>query len=1100
MNRPYLFLIILSITSFLLNGWDFLFTKPAVPVTDVSEIVLTVCGGNDDINYSTAATFTAVQNGRWDAATTWNQNSIPTANDLVVIPAGLVIRLVGTCRAKNIRVNGILMNLPGMNDFDLATEYLLVTGSGAELRAGTAGSPYTGRGIITLVGNNDGENILGSGDKFIASMNQGKINIHGENTVSWTQLGANASQGSNQITLKEPVTWPVGAEIVVVSSRTDWNEAEKKTITAVSADQKTLTLASALAWPHTGVQKTYTRTAPAKSWTADLRAEVGLLSHNITIQGDAASDATNFGGHIMVHFGATAYISGAELYRMGQTGILGRYPFHWHLVKAGGAGQYFKNNSVHKSFSRAVTIHGTDYSLVENNFCYDHIGHGIFLEDGGERFNTIRKNVVLLTKRPTAAQALTPSDHEFNQVQNRTPSSYWITNPNNIFEDNVAAGTQGTGYWFAMPTSPMADSGGDPYYSSLEPHKEPLGSFSGNVAHSCMSGFDIFDQLNPDHSIKKNWGWDNPTPHVMENCTWYSNNVGIYAGIGSGGPMDNVIYRNNVMVDNVIHLFLATYNLVDESVIVANAGEGLRDKVTPNTKAYRTYDGAGRVSNTHFVGWDEPNTSFILPGGAATKHVNHEFTNITTDHTGYMNVELFDYSVTPPADIIATHYMHPRSAMMVVHDNDGSITGAADASLVSNHPMMLTGGEFQAPNWTNAYRSSHRWALAFMLYPGVAMTNFPDVTIERTKPGTPDAGVYYVDGYREKHQVPFIVNDGFMYTYHYETLPSSKQITLYMDDATPGDRFLIRYKDFGKLGGFVMTGAVSHGSLANLLASNTTGYYREPNGDIYVQTIATGLRTAWSMYWVTNYTVAPVDLDGDGSTDGFEAAWPRNPFDASDLAFQYSTTNDFEGWNTLSQITSADVSGGWLNGVTSGGDPKIIKTDFNFDATKVVNILVKMKATSNRVAQLFWGRNDAPGFAAARVVSDNYTGNGDWEIVVFQVAAHAEWFNNITSMRLDPTNLTGVALDIDWIIASDGDYDDDGIPDTTDDCIAVNQFLNFTGDIPEGTHLAGQKITTNGDVLSGTTVRFEAPEIEMEVGFEAQLNSDFDSVGEGCPQ
>ncbi len=1060
-----------------------------------------------DTTDKSSATFTAVQNGRWDQPATWNQNAIPTANDIVVIPAGRVIRLIGTCFAKNITVNGILMNTAGMNDFDLSTEYIMIMGNASELRIGTGANPYTGRAIITLVGINDGQSIMNSGDKFITAMMGGKINIHGENTISWSQLGANAPKGSTQITLKEPVTWPVGAEILIVSSRTDWNEAEKRTISAVSANQKTLSFASALDWPHTGVQKNYTRNTPAKTWTADLRAEVGLLSHNITIQGDAQSEipthgvGSGYGGHMMVHNGASAFISGVEFYRMGQTAELGRYPFHWHMVKGGGAGQYFKNNSVHKSYNRAITIHGTDYTLVENNFCYDHLGHGLFLEDGGERFNVIRKNVVLLTKRPTAAQALTPSDHELNQVQNRTPSSFWITNPNNIFEDNVAAGTHGTGFWFAMPESPLFVSGTDPYFAGIQPHKEPLGLFKGNTAHSCKSGFDIFDRLTALHGIRPNWGWDNATPHVMEDCTWYSNNVGVYAGIGVDGPKDNVIYRNNIFVDNLIHLFLATYNVVDQSVIVADAGEGLRAKINnPLTEAYRTYDGAGRVYNSHFVGWNAANTSLIKPGGAATKHINHEFTGITTNHAGFMNIKLRDYTIVPPSDIIATHYMHPREIMMVVHDNDGSISGVADASIVSNHPLMLTGGEFQAPNWDYAYRSLNKWALSFMLYPGVAMENFPNVTIQRTKTGTPDAAIYYVDGYREKHQIPFIVNDSYLYTYHFESLPTSKRLTLYMDDATPGDRYLIKYKDFGKLGGFSMSGAVAHSSLANLQASNSTGYYKQSNGDLYVRPVATTMKQVWTLQWTTNFAVAPVDLDGDGSTDGFEASEARNPYDASDLAFQYSTTNNFEGWSTIDQIASTDVSGGWLNGITSGNDPKIIKTDFNFDATKVVNILVKMKASSNRVAQLFWGRNNAPGFAAARVVGDNYTGNGDWEVLVFQVANHAEWNSFITSMRLDPTNATGVTIDIDWIIASDGDYDDDGVPDVTDDCIAVNQLLNFTGDIPQGTHLAGQKITATGDVLSGTTVRFEAPEIDMQVGFEAQLNSDFDSVGEGCPQ
>jgi hypothetical protein len=33
-------------------------------------------------------------------------------------------------------------------------------------------------------------------------------------------------------------------------------------------------------------------------------------------------------------------------------------------------------------------------------------------------------------------------------------SSFWITNPDNIYRDNVAAGSDSTGFWFAFPEHP----------------------------------------------------------------------------------------------------------------------------------------------------------------------------------------------------------------------------------------------------------------------------------------------------------------------------------------------------------------------------------------------------------------------------------------------------------------------------------------------------------------------------------------------------------------------------------------------------------------------------------------------------------------------
>ncbi|OYV01715.1 MAG: hypothetical protein CFE26_22675, partial [Verrucomicrobiales bacterium VVV1] len=204
--------------------------------------------------------------------------------------------------------------------------------------------------------------------------------------------------------------------------------------------------------------------------------------------------------HIMVMpssgVSGSAYIQGVELYRMGQKSIIGRYPMHWHMCAQDGAGQYFRDSAVHHSFNRAITIHGTESTLVDNNFCYDHLGHGIFLEDGSERFNVISRNVVLGSMRPLAGEEILQTDNAFNTIQNRSPSSFWITNPNNTFTDNIAAGTQGTGFWFAFPKKPLNSSATHPRFSSMEPYKEPLGAFDRNVAHSCASGLDINDQLD----------------------------------------------------------------------------------------------------------------------------------------------------------------------------------------------------------------------------------------------------------------------------------------------------------------------------------------------------------------------------------------------------------------------------------------------------------------------------------------------------------------------------------------------------------------------------------------------------------------------------
>ena len=830
-----------------------------------------------------------VSNGSWQDPSIWPGAQLPGNFDEVVIPVGFTVGLTGNVAVKSITVNGTLSGISGAS-IDLQTEWISVMGSNAFFEIGTASTPFISSCTITLTGLDDGDDIMGMGDKFIGAMSGGQIEFHGQQKVSWNNLGANVNSGTNQITMATPVDWTVGDEIVIVSSSFDWEEAEQRTITAISIDSLTLTLNTPLNYPHSGNTNTYTRSTDNKTWTADLRAEVGLLTHNVKIQGDGNSTINGFGGHMMCMPNSIMNASSIELYRMGQKGELGRYPWHWHHVHLFGAGQYFKNSSVHQSFNRAITIHGTSYVNVENNFFYDHIGHGVFLEDGSERYNTIKNNVVLLSKRPLPGEELTPSDNELNQVQNRTPSSFWITNPNNYFEGNVAAGTQGTGYWFSLPQSPMGSSAGNPIYAGIQPYKEPLGLFKDNKAHSCMSGFDIFDQLNPDHSIKKNAGWQNSDQHLIENCTWYANDLALYTGIG-GGVGDKIIYtgnlifKNNVIVDNVTNMMFASYSQVQESVFVSSG-------MLAESSLYRIYDGAGQIRDCHLVGWNGANVDYLKDGGAETKHTNHRISGITTDVGLSPIVNLRDYDIPiSNNDSTPQSLSHPRVWNIVLYDEDGSFSGAPNSSIVSNHPMMLVGDEFQPSNWVNAYRSPHKFALSYLEFPGLSNNNYPNLTCTRSKTGTPTESVYYMYGYKEKIQLPFIVNEDFMYNYQFESLPSTKSIDVFMDDAEAGDTYLLRFQDFGKLGGLNFNVPLPvYNSMNDLTNSNQGGFFNQPNGDLYLKVVAIQHLQSLNISWSTDFTIPILDTDGDGVSDRQEIINGTDPFDQVGVSVQELST------------------------------------------------------------------------------------------------------------------------------------------------------------------------------------------------------------------
>ena len=152
-------------------------------------------------------------------------------------------------------------------------------------------------------------------------------------------------------------------------------------------------------------------------------------------------------------------IENAEFTRCGQGFNLGRYCIHWHL--AGDASDsYAKSNSIHRSYQRATTVHGTELVTVFNEVAYDVKGHTFFIEDGAERENTWSQNLGVLTQ---PLYTMLEGD--------RKPATFWTSSPTNAWLNNVAAGSSHDGYWFQLPGNP----GGPSYTSGHLPRQRGAG-------------------------------------------------------------------------------------------------------------------------------------------------------------------------------------------------------------------------------------------------------------------------------------------------------------------------------------------------------------------------------------------------------------------------------------------------------------------------------------------------------------------------------------------------------------------------------------------------------------------------------------------------
>ena len=81
------------------------------------------------------------------------------------------------------------------------------------------------------------------------------------------------------------------------------------------------------------------------------------------------------GGHVIITGGfLNVHISHVELEKMGQP-QLARYPLHWHFCDDVSSAVYedptsFESNSIHNTFNRFITVHGTEGALVKDNAGY----------------------------------------------------------------------------------------------------------------------------------------------------------------------------------------------------------------------------------------------------------------------------------------------------------------------------------------------------------------------------------------------------------------------------------------------------------------------------------------------------------------------------------------------------------------------------------------------------------------------------------------------------------------------------------------------------------------------------------------------------------
>lgn len=611
------------------------------------------------------------------------------------------------------------------------------------------------------------------------------------------------------------LNWAVGDEIVIASSSYDYTEEEVREITGVQDNgdgTTTLTLNAALNYKHYGEIETYGE--PGSEKQIDMRAEVALLSRNIKIKGldsqdtdaefgdranaqfeprqraDGLSDnefaklpenhvVNGVGGHIMIMPNSGQIIvDGVQLDGLGQASHKGRYPIHWHLGgnrgdREGQAGDVLRNSSITNSNNRGVTIHGTDNLRVEGVVLHDIHGHGFFFEDAVETGNQLIGNLVLGIhavggndksaadpgdKDPFVVDTHDSATESFARFSNS--AAFWITNPDNTFIGNIAAGAgdsrdqavydyakpgpAGTGFWYAIPRTAVGISSIND--TTTRPIFAEFGQFDYNTSHTTAIGLnfdrgsDIEDAFFGDPSIVNSISnADNYEPRTDPNdpstvTTNFVNGFTNYKASGAAmyhrGKVETIQFRNLATADSRNGPWSVSENRYEDSLIVGHS-QG-NSEPTIQVGGPRLYDGAGLFTGTHIAGFGAENAIlFEVEGSSFGPTMYHSFRETTFQDDGSQSN--FAHAVAqfqrdpndPPGHKLGHPYQWIKGAM----DLDGTLTGAIGGgvgfSIVPDVDFLVDSGDTLLPSG-KAYLTNDIYARLRIQNKDDGVALFPD--------------------------------------------------------------------------------------------------------------------------------------------------------------------------------------------------------------------------------------------------------------------------------------------------------------------------------------------------------------------------------------
>lgn len=434
-------------------------------------------------------------------------------------------------KARSIRESGLVDVYPNAaQDEKIAADYFYAYHP-LDFQGGKDGQGRQGYFGSKVLGVSWGGSVRLYGAKGATYANGGECgaSFPSSSNSSWARLDATTSKGDTALTLDRPLSLSRGDEIVLTS--TDYLPGHSESF-KVAQDVRCATkvpLDGVVAYVHNGKRASLEHTplniGPTRTSNADAvetRAAVGVLTRSIRIvsAGDdkdsdfpPESSGYYYGGHVIFRQGfKQVQVQGVEFRQLGQGGVIGRYPVHFHHARRVPADTFVRDSSINESMTRWIVLHGVQNVTLERDVGFKSIGHGFYLEDGTETDNRLIANLGVFARAGVdnvqnprkvpgilAAPGLAdgPSDSMPYKSDYNHPTIFWIMNGWNDFRDNLAvgAGTCGVCYWLV----PGANSGMSSQmkwtsYASMQTTVDragmtPLKSFEGNMCSTAMTSF-----------------------------------------------------------------------------------------------------------------------------------------------------------------------------------------------------------------------------------------------------------------------------------------------------------------------------------------------------------------------------------------------------------------------------------------------------------------------------------------------------------------------------------------------------------------------------------------------------------------------------------